>query len=68
MPDLIEDASNELPGVFRVLMQRLLDHLKELGRQVDKFEGQIQVWHRNSELSTKVAERCQALVRSVLAR
>ena len=56
VPDLIEDASNELPGAFRVLVQRLLDHLKVLDRQVDELEGQIQVWHRNSELSTKVAE------------
>ena len=41
VPDLIEDASNELPGAFRVLVQRLLDHLKELGRQADELEGQI---------------------------
>ena len=56
VPELIEDASNELPGAFRVLVQRLLDHLKELDRQVDDLEAQIQSWHRNSELSTKVAQ------------
>ncbi|KAG0272069.1 hypothetical protein BGZ96_005470, partial [Linnemannia gamsii] len=33
VPELIEDASNELPGTFRLLVQRLLDHLKELDRQ-----------------------------------
>lgn len=55
-PELIEDASNELPGAFRVLVQRLLDHLKELDRQVDELEAQIQSWHRNNELSTKVAQ------------
>ena len=38
VPELIEDASNELPGAFRVLVQRLLDHLKELDRQVDELE------------------------------
>ena len=27
VPELLEDASNELPGAFRVLVQRLLDHL-----------------------------------------
>jgi transposase len=32
VPELIEDASNELPGSFRILVQRLLDHLKELDR------------------------------------
>jgi transposase len=52
-PELIEDASNELPGAFRVLVQRLLDHLKDLDRQVDELEVQIQTWHRNSDLSTK---------------
>lgn len=29
---------------------------KELDRQVDELERQIQVWHRNSELSCKVAQ------------
>ena len=56
VPDLIEDASNELPGTFRLLVQRLLDHLKELDRQVDELEAQIQAWHRSSELSCKLAQ------------
>lgn len=56
VPDLIEDASNELPGTFRMLVQRLLDHLKELDRQVDELEAQIQAWHRSSELSCKLAQ------------
>ena len=34
VPKLVEDASNELPNAFRVLVQHLLDHLKELDRQV----------------------------------
>jgi transposase len=56
VPELIEDASNELPGSFRVLVQRLLDHLKEFDRQVDEIEAQIQAWHRNSELSSRLAQ------------
>lgn len=56
VPELLEDASNELPGSFRVLVQRLLDHLKEIDRQVDELEAQIQAWHRNSDLSTKIAQ------------
>lgn len=56
VPELIEDASNELPGAFRVLVQRLLDHLKELDVQVDELEAQIQAWHRKSDLSTKIAQ------------
>ena len=46
VPELIEDESNEL---------RLLDHLKELDRQVDELEIQIRSWHRNSDLSCKLA-------------
>lgn len=56
MPELIEDATNELPGAFRLLVQRLLDHLKELDRQVGELEAQIQAWHRSSDLSCKLAQ------------
>lgn len=54
VPELLEDASNELPGSFRLLVQRLLDHLKELARQAAEIEAQIQAWHRQSELSRKL--------------
>src|SRR5215210_5883105 len=40
VPALIEDAANELPGTFRLLVSRLLDHLKLLHQQVDEIEGQ----------------------------
>lgn len=56
VPELIEDASNELPGAFRLLVQRMLDHLKELDRQVAELELQIQQWHRKSEVSSKLAQ------------
>jgi len=56
VPELIEDAGNDLPGSFRVLARRLLDHLKDLGRQVEELEAQIQAWHRASDLSTKLAQ------------
>jgi transposase len=56
VPELIEDASNELPGSFRLLVQRLLDHLKELDRQVDELESQIVKWHRQSDASSKLAQ------------
>lgn len=36
-------------------MQRLLDHLKELDRQVDELEPQIQKRDRNSDVNTKIA-------------
>lgn len=52
-PELIEDASNEIPGSFRLLVQRLLDYLKELDRQAGELETQIQQWHRSSNASSK---------------
>ena len=54
VPELIEDASNELPGRFRLLIQRLLDHLKELDRQVCELEREIEQWHRSSEVSKRL--------------
>ncbi len=54
VPDLIEDASIQLPGTFRLLISRLLDHLKELRRQVEEIEDQIRAWHRSSEASQRL--------------
>lgn len=54
VPDLIEDADNELPGRFRLLIQRLLDHLKELDRHVGELEREIELWHRSSEVSKRL--------------
>ncbi|HZS67401.1 MAG TPA: IS110 family transposase [Burkholderiales bacterium] len=54
VPELIEDAGNELPGVFRVLIDRLLEHFKGLERQVAELEAQIRAWHRESEASRKL--------------
>lgn len=54
VPDLIEDASNELPDIFRQLIVRLLEHLKELQREVEEIEAQIRTWHRSSETSRRL--------------
>ncbi len=56
LPDILEDGENELPGVFRQLVQRLGEHLKELDRQVDELDAQIQLWHRENAASRKLAE------------
>jgi transposase len=55
VPSLIEDAANELPGAFRLLVQRLLEHLKALETQVSQLESQILQWHRHSTASSKLA-------------
>jgi transposase len=54
VPEILEDAGNELPMPFRHLIDRLTEHLKELDRQVKEFEREIIAWHRSSELSRKL--------------
>jgi transposase len=54
VPEILEDASNELPVPFRHLIDRLTKHLKELDRQVKEFEQEIIAWHRSSEPSRKL--------------
>jgi transposase len=56
VPELVEDAANELPGSLRLLVQRLMEYLKELDRQAGEIEAQIITWHRDNELSRKLAE------------
>ena len=56
VPEIIEDGENDLPGSFRLLIQRLVDHLKELDRQVGELEAEIQLWHRNNPSSKKLAK------------
>ena len=54
VPDLIEDASIDLPGSFRLLIDRLLEHLKVLQQQVEEIEVQIKAWHRASDASRRL--------------
>lgn len=54
IPDILEDAENGLPGSMRRLLERLYDHLKELGRQVEELELQIKLWHKESEASQRL--------------
>lgn len=56
LPDILEDAENDLPGAFRLLLQRLADHLKELDRQAGELERDIQLWHRANETSRRLAD------------
>ena len=57
LPLMIEDGENGLPGRFRQLLTRLLEHLKELDRQVGEVEREIVLWHRHNEASCRLAER-----------
>ncbi|MFC1665819.1 IS110 family transposase [Pseudomonadota bacterium] len=55
LPAILEDGENELPDMFRQLLQRLVDHLKVLDHQAKELEVQIQVWHQANEASRKLA-------------
>jgi transposase len=56
VPLLLDEAKDELPGAFRELMQRLLERLKEVDRQVGEMDVQIQSWHRSNALSRKLEQ------------
>ncbi len=55
LPEILEDGENEVPGLFRQLLQKLGEHLRERGRQVDDLDVQIQQWHRENDASRKLA-------------
>lgn len=54
IPVLLDQSKDELPPAFKQLVERLLDHFKELDRHVREIELQIQAWHRSNELSRKL--------------
>ena len=54
VPEILEDGENDLPGSFRQLIERLVDHLKELDRQVSELEAQIKLWHKDNSASKKL--------------
>ena len=54
--EFIENERNELPGSFRLLVQRLLEQLKGFDHQVREIESQIVAWHRVNENSRKLAK------------
>lgn len=56
VPEIIEDGDNDLPGSFRLLILRLLDHLKVLDNQVEELEAEIVRWHRENEASKRLSE------------
>lgn len=55
VPEIIEDASNDLMVSIRLVIQRLVDNLRELDKQVDALDMQINEFHRSSHESTELA-------------
>src|SRR5699024_1467387 len=56
LPDILEDAENELPDRFRELVARLGEHLKALDEHVNDLEREIEQWHRQNAVSRRLAE------------
>lgn len=56
VPEILEDGENDLPGSFKLLIARLVDHLKELDLQTQELSLQIERWHQASEASKRLAE------------
>ena len=56
VPEFIEVVCNELTGAFRLLVQRLLNHLRALDAQINELESQIVQWHRQSNASSNLEQ------------
>lgn len=54
MPEILEDADNDLPHSSRRLFSRLFEHFRELDRQAQELEAQIQAWHREDTRSQRL--------------
>ncbi|HSV84840.1 MAG TPA: IS110 family transposase [Ramlibacter sp.] len=54
LPDVIEDATNELPGAARHLLLRLYEQLRELDAQVKQFDVQIAQASRDNPASRRL--------------
>jgi len=54
VPQILEDAHNDLPAVTRELFSGLLEHFRQLDRQVQQLQAQIQVWHREDPQSRRL--------------
>lgn len=55
IPEVLEDADNNLPMTMRNLLYRLTENLKEMNRHVCELESQIQRWHSENEASQTLA-------------
>jgi transposase len=55
VPEILEAAENGLSGMNRELFARLLEHFRQLDRQVKQLEEQIHAWHREQVDSRRLA-------------
>ena len=55
IPEILEDAENGLPHLFRHLLARLRDSLKQADQQVGELEREIVLWHQSNPASLRLA-------------
>jgi transposase len=56
LPAVLEEKIDDLPGTFLRLMNRLLDHLKELDRHVNELGLDIEAYHRENEACKRIGK------------
>jgi transposase len=54
VPEFVEDAENGLSGASRALFARLLENFRQLDRQVEELEREINAWHREDSASQRL--------------
>lgn len=56
VPSILEDATNELPGLMRELLAGCYEEFQRLDAQVHELEARIVRWHRDNEASQWLAQ------------
>lgn len=56
VPEILEDGTNELPGLMRELLVRCYEWFQRLDAQVHELEARIVHWHRHNEASQRLAK------------
>ncbi len=55
LPELLEDADNELPMLVRPVLAELKAQYDQLMERIERFEQQLRAWHATSEVSQRLA-------------
>lgn len=55
LPELLEDADNDLPMLVRPLLAELKAAHDQLVERINRFEQQLKVWHANNPESQRLA-------------
>ncbi len=56
VPEILEEGDNELPGLMRELLARCYEQFQRLDAQARELEARIARWHRDHEVSQRLAQ------------